>query len=556
MEPDIGDLLREIQALERRVRKLEQRLSESPELAAPPETPEVEPGALLPPNLLPMLGGALLAIAGAYVLRALTEARILSPAAGVTLGLAYGVSWLFVAALRPRAAKFPVGLFAVTSVVIVAPLVWEALTRLKVISAWTSAAVLCAYTFVGLALAWRSGRRLIAAIVSTAATLIAVVLLFGTYNLWPFTLVLLAVGAALEFEACCGRPGGSRWLTAACADLAVILLTWMVSRKEGMPEGYVATSTQAAFSAQVLLLGIYVGSAAIRTLIQRHSFTLLETMQTTAALGIGIQGAAALVAGNAAGTLRLGLFALGGGMASYVVSFAVVGPQMKWNFRIWASLGMLLVLAGTFLLLPASGYWVLWCGCAVVCCWTAMVTRLPTLGLHGAAYLLLGALASGAAAQPLSQWFGMTGDSAWRPAALVVTCALLAWVAVIRSPAGEGAPWRKQASSFILAAVLTWMLAGAATRVLVRAWPGNTVPAATLGTVVLTLLSAALAWSGKRWEKRELIWLVYGFMSLAAWKLAVRDFEREHSLTLVVSLLFYGGTLILLPRVLSRKASG
>jgi hypothetical protein len=555
MEPDIGDLLREIQDLERRVRKLEQRLSESLELATPPETREVEPGALLPPNLLPMLGGALLAIAGAYVLRALTEARILSPAAGVTLGLAYGVSWLFIAARRPTAAKFRVAIFAVTSVAIVAPLVWEALTRMKVISAWTSAAVLSAYAFVGLALAWRSGRRLIAAIVSTAATLMAVVLLFSTDNLWPFTLVLLAVGAALEFEACCGRPGGSRWLTAACADLAVILLAWMVSRKEGIPEGYVAFSTQAAFSALVLLLGIYVGSAAIRTLIQHHSFTLLETMQTTAALGIGIRGAAALVADNAAGTLALGLFALGGGLACYVVSFVVVA-QIKWNFRVWASLGMLLILAGTFLLLPVSGYWVLWCGCAVVCCWSGMVTRLPTLGLHGAAYLLLGALASGAAAQPLPQWFGMTGDSAWRPAALVATSALVAWVAVIRSPAGEGAQWRKQASSFILAAVLTWMLAGAATRVLVRAWPGNAVPAAALGTVVLTLLSAALAWSGKRWEKRELIWLVYGFMGLATWKLAVRDFEREHSLTLVVSLLFYGGTLILLPRILQRKASG
>lgn len=555
MEPDVGDLLREIQDLERRVRKLEQRLSESSEPAAPLEAHEVGPAPLLPPNLLPMLGGALLAIAGAYVLRALTEARILSPAAGVTLGLAYGASWLFVAARLPGATRFPVGLFAVTSVAIIAPLVWEALTRWKVISAWTSAAVLTAYAFVGLALAWRSGLRILGAIVSTAATLIAAVLLFGTYNLWPFTLVLLAVGAALEFEACCGRPSRPRWLTAAFADLAVILLTWVVSRKEGIPEGYVATSTQAAFSAQVLLFGIYVGSAAIRTLIQHHSFTFLETVQTTAALAIGIRGAAALVAGNAAGTLALGLFALGGGMACYVVSFVVVA-QIKWNFRVWASLGMLLILAGTFLLLPASGYWVLWCGCAVVCCWTAMVTRLPTLGLHGAAYLLLSALASGAAAQPLSQWFGTAGDSAWRPAALVVTSALVAWVAVLQSPAGETAPWRKQASSFILAAVLTWTLAGAATRVLVRVWPGNTVPAATLGTVVLTVLSAALAWCGKRWEKWELVWLVYGFMALGAWKLVVRDFEDAHSLTLVVSLLFYGGTLILLPRILPRKASG
>jgi hypothetical protein len=74
--------------------------------------------------------------------------------------------------------------------------------------------------------------------------------------------------------------------------------------------------------------------------------------------------------------------------------------------------------------------------------------------------------------------------------------------------------------------------------------------------VVLTLLSVALAWSGMRWERRELVWLVYGFMALAAWKLVARDFQHERNLALVASLLFYGGTLILLPRILQRKAGG
>jgi hypothetical protein len=43
-------------------------------------------------------------------------------------------------------------------------------------------------------------------------------------------------------------------------------------------------------------------------------------------------------------------------------------------------------------------------------------------------------------------------------------------------------------------------------------------------------------------------------MALAAWKLVARDFQHEHSLALVVSLLCYGGTLIVLPRVLKNKA--
>ena len=86
-----------------------------------------------------------------------------------------------------------------------------------------------------------------------------------------------------------------------------------------------------------------------------------------------------------------------------------------------------------------------------------------------------------------------------------------------------------------------------------RGWAGR-IPVDTLATVVLTTFSVALAWASTHWSKRELAWLVYGFMGLGAWKLAIRDFANERSLALVISLLFYGGALILLPRML-RKAS-
>jgi hypothetical protein len=83
------------------------------------------------------------------------------------------------------------------------------------------------------------------------------------------------------------------------------------------------------------------------------------------------------------------------------------------------------------------------------------------------------------------------------------------------------------------------------------------VPADTLGTIVLTGLSLTLAWAGIRWGKPELVWLLYGFMALGAYKLAIRDFMNEHNLPLVVSLLCYGGALILLPRMLrAHSAAG
>jgi hypothetical protein len=559
-EPDIGALVRDVQDLQRRVRDLEQRLGAGAEPAAAVETPArradaaganaTEAGPRLPANALPAFGRALLAIAGAYVLRTLTELGVISHAAGVTAGLVYGVAWLIVAARLPEKPKFPVALSAVTSVAIVAPLLWEASARLNAISSWTCATVLAGYVVLGLALSWRKDSAIVPAIVSVSSTCVAALLLLATRDLYPFTLALLAMAAALEFEACRGREGGWRWLAAALADLAVILLTFVVSRRE-LPEGYAAIPAHAALMTQALLLVIYGASAVARTLVQRHCFTLLETAQTMAALGISIGGAAVVLADSANSTAALGLFALVGGLACYVISFAVVGLRIKWNFRAWATFGLLLVLVGTFLPFSGSRYWMLWCGCAVACCWIAMAFRRPTLGLHGAVYLLLGALASGVMGQPLSRLFGVEGGAArWWGAALVVASALLAWVAVAISSPGETAHWRNQASAFTFAAVVTWILAGAATHELVAAWPGSGAPSDTLGTAVLTLLSVALASSGMRWQRSELLWLVYGFMALAAWKLIARDFQHEHSLALVVSLLFYGGTLILLPRIL------
>lgn len=73
---------------------------------------------------------------------------------------------------------------------------------------------------------------------------------------------------------------------------------------------------------------------------------------------------------------------------------------------------------------------------------------------------------------------------------------------------------------------------------------------------MFAIFSVILAWAGTRWPVRELVWLAYGLMGLGAWKLTTRDFINERNLALVISLLFYGGALILLPRIVHRKRAG
>jgi hypothetical protein len=58
----------------------------------------------------------------------------------------------------------------------------------------------------------------------------------------------------------------------------------------------------------------------------------------------------------------------------------------------------------------------------------------------------------------LAQLFGGGAPQSGRPALVVV--AWLSWVAEVFSSPGEAARWRNQSSSFIFAAIVTWILAG------------------------------------------------------------------------------------------------
>jgi hypothetical protein len=62
----------------------------------------------------------------------------------------------------------------------------------------------------------------------------------------------------------------------------------------------------------------------------------------------------------------------------------------------------------------------------------------------------------------------------------------------------------------------------------------------------------ALAWFGRRWNLSELIWVLVPWMIFGAVKLVADDFRQGRSVTLFLSLLVYGATLIALPRLLRR----
>ena len=214
---DLGELTRQVHDLQQRVLALEQRLgdgeAEVPGLALGPVS-EAAVGRGLPASALPALGRVFLAMAGAYLLRALTDFGAIPPTVGVAIGLIYAAVWLFVAARLPVEQELATVLTCGTSMLIMGPLIWEASERLKVMPTWGGAAVLVGFAWIALTLSWRKRQILISGIACVSSTLIAAALLVATRDLVPFTLALLAIAAALEFAACRDHPTGSRWISA------------------------------------------------------------------------------------------------------------------------------------------------------------------------------------------------------------------------------------------------------------------------------------------------------------------------------------------------------
>ena len=201
----------EWEALEREVRDLAQRvayLERHAGLSAPAAPPAIAPviSANHPlaemPGLLPIVGRALLGLAGAYLLRALTESGSLSPKAGIAAGIVYALLWLGWAARIPATERLKTAIHCLTAVLVLCPLLWEATVRFHAIGPWTAAAVLLVFAAFGMAISWRKSLLIVSTFATLAALGTAAALLLATHDVLPFTFLFLAVAAGIEASAC------------------------------------------------------------------------------------------------------------------------------------------------------------------------------------------------------------------------------------------------------------------------------------------------------------------------------------------------------------------
>lgn len=517
----LEELIRAVDDLRRRVDALERQSAVSLpsaglplSAAAPTLLPEVSSG------LLAQLGRLLLGIAGAYLLRAITEAGILPQLTGTLIGLLYAGGWLLASIRTAASNRVSLALEGLTASAIAAPLLWEATIRFHTISPSGAAAALAFFIVLGQVVAWKHEHAAIAAITALAGSVTAVALIIATLDPVPFAFALLSAAAAVEYGAIRDHGLTWRWITALAADFCAFLLVYLVTRPQGLPEGYAPVPASAAIVAQIALVTVYLGSTAVRTLARRQYFAWFEIVQVAAVVGF-------VIVSNLRSGIAGGMMAAGA--ACYVVAFTGPTRRLSRNFHVYATFAVILFITGSFILFHGLTMVALWSVLSLATIWIGERHSQSTLRIHAAIYLL----AAAAASFKLGQH--------WRAAVVAaIVYGLMFWIGF-----GKIRSARHRIPAMVAVGVLVWSVYGIGTHV-------EGPFADTIRTALISVIALALGWASRRWDRTELIWILYPWMTFGAVRLIAQDFQQGRSAALFLSLLMYGGTLIALPRLLRR----
>lgn len=503
--------------------------------------------------VLTLIGRLFLVLAGGFFLRAMTEAGVLAAPIGVGLAFLYALVWLVLADRASGRGQSSSALFhAIGAALVAFPLLVEATTRFKVIGVGGGVLGLAVLTAAFLAVAVRQKLHAVAWIAVVFALPTSAVLLLKTGVAAPFVLYLIALGVATVWLAYAQGWTLIRWPVALAADLAVLGMTY-----RALTPGH-AEAFRVVLLLQVLLVGAYLASIAVRTLLRDRNVTLFEVTQTVLALIVGFGGAVLLTRSNGTVPVLMGLASLLFGAACYALAFKFVGRHAdhERNVHFYTSLALLLVLAGLVLDLPGPWLGGVSASFAVLAAWAWSRYGRPDLLFHGAVYVVAAAIATDALRY--ATWSLMANPERWvLPGAVMVAVAVAAACTAVFA-AGRPHPEGGVAANgtrFLIAVLLVWVASGC-----VAGYLGSLTATSTDGTVnlgilatvrtgvlaVATLLVAAVA---RRDRFREWGWLVYPLLVVVGLKMVAQDFKYSRPATLFIALALYGVALIVAPRL-------
>ena len=555
-----------VEQLNERVRELERRVSvlegqEKPrpakpavivkavERAQPPATWRGFPPPETPTGVVPVFGKAVLGIAGAYLLRAIAESGAVPKFPVLTVAIVYACLWM-VWSVRAHAVNgFASVTYAIASALILSPLLWESTVRFHILSPSFSATVLVGFVALAFALSWWRELYVIPWVAMLAAVVTALALIVATHELVPLTTALLALALVTEIAACLGHHLTLRAAPAIAVNLSVLLLVDVMTSAEGVPRGYHPVTSTTLTTLCLALLAIYGGSIGIRTFWMRKRITLFEITQGVLAFVIGIFGAVHASHGSVVPALDV-FFLLLSAACYWGAMSRFAGESHTRNRRVFVTWAAALLLAGSVLFFPANFQVPFLCLAAVAAAFVYMRTAKVSFGLHASLFL-----AAATAVSPLPNYVvnalaktvpASPGWIVWIVAASAAVC----YAVGLRRPEDQ----RTRRILRVVPAVLV-SFASAALAVAAVVWIANgrlelTAPRlSVIRTIVNCALALALGFLGSRWRRVELVWVAYAAVAFGTLKLLFEDLRYGNAASLVVSLLFYGLILILLPRL-------
>jgi hypothetical protein len=561
MEDRVAWLESRVASLCDRVGDLEQRLAlldERAPAAIPAKTDPTTQPAIVDiertrlQQLLALTGRTLVVLGGAYLLRALTETHMLPASAGVGFGILYAVPWLLLASRSAaRGAQLDAFAHALSAALIGYPLVWEATLRFNVVSPAQSAALLGLLTAGAFALSSARSLEGLAWVVALGTSISAAGLAIATGDWIAYTVLAIAVGVATLWLGYTRNWTMLRWPAAAVANIMLLILTGRAAA-----HGRVS----AALLVQMLMLGGYLGSFAIRTLLIGRPVIPFEVVQSIGVLAVAFGGAIALIRSTGSNVLLVGVASLVLAAVGYIVAFSFVARHRHVkNFFFYAMLAQLFAIVGIALCGVQAAGSVAYTLAALVAAVLARRNRRMALSLQAAVYAIAAALASGLvgrATQALLLSPSMDGGAI----SLLVQLLALSAVGVVTF-----LPVRRPVESwgifarilrFVSMAVLLWTAAGAVIGFSIAILPGgNQIGGsllATIRTAALVVATLMLAEAARHPAGREAAWLVYPMLSLTGVKVFFIDFPQGHPETLFAALALYGIALIAAPRMLRR----
>ena len=510
----MDDLLEALARLDARIEDLERRVSALDRLSSPahqssasPTIQAVPPATIaasgtdvvssgpedfaIPPagGIFPVVGKAMLGIAGAYVLRAVAESGSFPKLAVVVLALAYALTWLVWAARVRVGAHFASAAYAVTAALILAPMLAELTLRFQVLPSSATAALLAAFVIAAFALAWTRGLAPVVWAAEIAAVLTALALLIVSHDLAPYIVTLLVIAAASEFAGARNRWLGLRFVAAPAVDLAALVLVYIHSLAESSRPGYVAVSNPTLLLLPSLLFLIYGFAIAYRTLFLRRQIDFFEILQSVVAFALAALSWLWFAPG--AGRTSLGIFCWLLAAACYAAAFLWFDrSEEQRNYHVYATWSVALVLAGSFLILPPALVAIfLSIGSIAAALVGVRVNRL-TPEFHGLVYLTAAAFASG-----LLQYAGLAlaGTFPRAPGWIVWLVAISALLCYAIGGRVQGERWNERLLRLLAAVLAVSAVATFLVSCLVWLAAIGMTPVASHVAVIRTLITCGLA---------------------------------------------------------------